>query len=184
MAQSKENDFQKDKILSEKRHWLEQMNELETRLKSQEQSRLKEFELKIKALLTTNENLQNELEMSNKKIIHQQKEFEGEMKKASQEKMAVQEEISNLQSQGMKHALELNNLKSRLEEAKTLEQDLLNKKNELSRANEQASKEHKENEELKNQLSAKNSMILRLKEEIKKRDIELDSKDEETTLRV
>jgi len=54
----------------------------------------------------------------------------------------------------------------------------------LSKSQEQNMLDQKELEKANAALSQRNSQIIRLKDEIKKRDIELDCKDEETMMQV
>ncbi len=98
--------------------------------------------------------------------------------------MALQEELSQLQAQGMRHVLELNNIKMKLEEARAAEHELHSKKTEMAKLLEDSGKDKKELEKISNILLSRNAAIQRLKDEIRKRDSELDSKDEENTLRV
>jgi hypothetical protein len=100
--------------------------------------------------------LEGELDAVQKKNSTIRREFEGDLKRSSDEKVAMQEELGQLQAQGMRHAMELNNLKVKLEDAKILKQDLAHK----------------------------DEVIAKLKDEIRKRNMELDSKDEENILRV
>ena len=98
--------------------------------------------------------------------------------------MGFQQEIAELQSQGMKHALELKGLKAKLDEAKVTEAELSTKQAENAKLLEQAAKHSQELDKLHFMLSQRDSSVLRLREELKKRDMELDSKDEEAALQV
>lgn len=98
--------------------------------------------------------------------------------------MSFQQEIAELQSQGMKHAIELKGLKAKLDEAKATESELNVKQNENAKLMDQAARHSQEVEKLQFMLSQRDSSVLRLREELKKRDLELDSKDEETALQV
>lgn len=117
--------------------------------------------------------LEGELDAIQQKNSNIRREFEGELKRSSDEKLGMQEELAQLQSQGMRHTMELNNLKVKLEDARILKQELDSKKRELDEA-----------ANYKAQVARKDSVIARLRDELRKRDIELESKDEENILRV
>lgn len=159
--------------MNEKRHLTKQLHEIEERIKQEEGLRYSELEQKLKTQHSHLQFLESELESSHKKNAQLRREFEGDLKRTSDEKVAMQEELGNLQQQGMRHALELNNLRVKLEEAKGLQGEL-----------DVAKKALEDTEKLRKELAMKNATIIKLREEIKIRDIELDSIDEENVLRV
>lgn len=131
-----------------------------------------------------NQSLQEELDANNKRNSSLRRDLEAEIKRLCDEKITIQEEISNLQTQGMRHALELKNLKLKLDDTKTLELELASKRMEITKLLEQISKDKIQSDNLQASITQRNTLISKLKEELKKRDSELDAKDEETALRV
>jgi hypothetical protein len=140
--------------------------------------------MKYKHTLSQIESYQDEMSRNQKRFSLQRNDFEAEIKKLSDDRMIFQKEMTELQSQGMKHAMELKILRSKLEEAKTIEIELNNKQLENLKLIDQCTKNTEELDKMRFVISQRDTSVLRLRDELKKRDIELESRDEETALQV
>lgn len=179
-----ENLAQKARHLIERNRLVDQENEVAVHIRKEEGIRYSELETKCKFISNQNESLQDELAGNLKRFSVQRKDFESEIKRLCDDKMLFQNKISDLQSQGMKHALELNILKSKLDEAKKYESELNLLQTENTKISEKNSKHVQEIERLQFMLTQRDSSVLRLRDELKRRDLELDAKDEETALQM
>lgn len=140
--------------------------------------------MKYKHSLSQIESYQDEMSRNQKRFSQQRNDFEAEIKKLSDDRMIFQKEMTELQSQGMKHAMELKILKSKLEEAKTIEIELNNKQLENLKLIDQCTKNTEELDKMRFVISQRDTSVLRLRDELKKRDIELETRDEETAQQV
>ncbi|KAI8901525.1 hypothetical protein BC833DRAFT_617561 [Globomyces pollinis-pini] len=182
------HDSTKAKFLAEKRHWSDQLLEVEQRVRKEDEIRRKEIEHQLKSLSAQRDTLQSNVETLTKTNQQLKKDYEQEFSKLQIEKRNLQQEIMDWNTKSNKHQIDLSHYKNKLDEARSLESDLLGKISELNQIHKDDVKLKKdlmeELEKFKKQLSSKTNQISKLKEELKIRDQELDEKEEENVIRM
>ncbi|KAJ3367784.1 Leucine-rich repeat-containing protein 45 [Kappamyces sp. JEL0680] len=174
----------KAKFLNEKRGWLDEQAIIEARVRQEQSLHIQELEARLKSTLALHATRTAELEESVQRYSAQKKELEAELKQIAEEKTGLHNQLAALQTEGRKHTLELNHVRLKLEEARAIEGEVHHLKSEIAKLQDQAGKEKKEVDRLTNVLASRNSTVQKLKELLKRRDLDLEAKDEEYILKV
>ncbi|KAJ8326783.1 hypothetical protein QVD99_005432 [Batrachochytrium dendrobatidis] len=195
-----EVDLMRNKLNNEKRHWAELLSQTEARIHKEEEARRNDIELQYQNMHRQRDALQTELSSAQAMHAQIQKEHDAAIKRLHDQRMNQSQELSDLQARDAHHMADITQLRVRLEEArkeaKEAHEQLIQFQSELNRIREASEREKKdvverekrerkqEHETILKQISARDSVISRLKEELRRRDDEMEARDEENIIRM
>ncbi|KAI8930191.1 hypothetical protein BC831DRAFT_547078 [Entophlyctis helioformis] len=187
-----ETEAVRNKFLSEKRHWAESLSETEARIHKDEDAKRKDLESQIQSLSRQRDTLQSEVSTHLHTYTQTIKEHESELRRLQEQRSSLHQELSDLKAKETHHASDAAQLRSRLEDArretKALEGQLASLHADLARARDEGEREKRERREdadkMHQMMVARDAVIGRLKEEIRRRDEELDAKEEDNFIKM
>jgi chromosome segregation ATPase len=180
-----EFDTQKQKYLTDKRYLQDRLAETEARVRTEEKAVKAELEATIKSLIgqrdTANADLSSHLHDHHKLI----KAHEVEIKAMHEQKLLVQGENSELRAKEQHYASDTAQLRKRLEttkeEMRHLEVTIENLKAEIAQHTKLRSEELDRRDKM---LHERDTLITKMKDQIRQQDDELDAAEEENQIRV
>jgi chromosome segregation ATPase len=176
--------LQKARFLTEKRQWSDVLQQTESQIRKDEELRRTAIEEKLKNTLLLKDQMQIELDQAYKRLNSTKRDHSDELETLNHEKARVVEELRNSQEQIARLTQELFTMKTKIQSALEIEREAQSKKVEIQNLSDELNKSRKENEKLVHLLNERNVMISRLKEQIKRRDEELDSVEEANAVRM
>jgi chromosome segregation ATPase len=187
-----EFDSYKARMANEKRHWSEQLEAAEARIRKEEEGRRKDLDIQVHQLLKQRDSLSAEL--NTRVRVHTQalKDHEQLVGRLTEQKTNLAEQLADLKAKESHHAANVSELNQKLidvrKEGQKLSSDLAGALSDLKRANEELVREKQESkaslDRLQTLASSKDLLINRLKEELKRREEELEEVDEAHFLKV
>jgi peptidoglycan hydrolase CwlO-like protein len=141
-------------------------------------------EEKLKNAMLQKDQLQIELEQTHKRLSSMKRDHNDEVESLAHDKSKAVEELHESQKQIARLNQELSVIRTKFQATLELERELHSKKGEIQNLSDEIQKNKKENEKLVHLLNERNIMISRLKEQIKRRDEELDSFEEANAVRM
>ncbi|KAH9250831.1 hypothetical protein BASA81_011341 [Batrachochytrium salamandrivorans] len=195
-----EIDAVRNKLITEKRYWAELVSETETRIHKEEEVRRKDMESQLQTMQRQRNALQEEVASHQSAMSAANKENGLALKRLQDQRTQLNQELSDLQASESHHIADLTQLRNRLEASRQETKDaqiLLSQfQAETVRnreANERAKKEvadkekatrHEDHEKALQQIAARDAVIARLKEELRRREDEIQNKDDENMIRM
>nr|KAJ3422966.1 Leucine-rich repeat-containing protein 45 [Polyrhizophydium stewartii] len=192
--------------MADKRHWAEELSEAETRIHRDEvrvailEARRKDLEVQLQNLLRQRDTLQAEAASHLHTYTQSIKEHEAELKRLQEQRGQLNHDISDLKAKESHYATDITQLRARLEDArretKAVEAQLASSQADAARLREAFEREKRElvdrerrdrrdeTDKQQQQIHACEATIARLKDEIRKRDEELEASEEENMLKV
>eukprot|EP00842_Homolaphlyctis_polyrhiza_P002498 jgi/Hompol1/3249/HPOL_006463-RA len=186
-----ETDAIRTKFLNEKRHWAESLAESDARIHREEESKRKDLENQIQNLMRQRDTLQAEAATHLHSYTQAIKEHEAELKRMQDQRSSLSQEFSDLKAREAHYQADLAQLRGRLEDArreiKVFDGLVAGLQADIQRERDLAEKERRERraevEKLTQQCGSRDATITRLKNEIRRRDEEMEASEEENILR-